>query len=212
MTLLSFIERVLVPVVVITLLLGGIGGVVLGFALAVRSDAAIRFMARMNRWVSTRQFFQPLDTPHNVVPPARPDGRRPVLGAFLVIAGAAAVFLLLVRLDFSRPYAPTVNMLRYLISGVALETMKWVLVAGSAFACVVGAMMLAWPHHYAALEQRLNRWVSTRDVLPPASSETMRIALEPYVEAHPRAAGWAIGLASLLVTLSMLALLFMRVR
>ena len=208
--LLSFIERVVIPVVVITLLLGGIGGVLLGCALAVRSDAAIRFMARMNRWVSTRQFFQPLDTPRSVEPAAGADGRRPVLGAFLVIAGAAAVFFLLVRLDFTRPYAPTVNMLRYLLSGVALEATKWVLVVGSAFACVVGLMMLAWPRHYTGLEQRLNRWISTRDVLPPAGSETMRIALEPYVEAHPRAAGWAIGVASLLVALTMLALLLMR--
>lgn len=211
MSLLSFIERVVIPVVVITLLLGGIGGVVFGFALAVRTDAAVRFMTRMNRWVSTRQFFQPLDTPRNIETPAGPDGRRPVLGTFLVIAGAAAVFFLFVRLDFTRPYAPTVNMLRYLLSGVALEATKWVLVVGSAFACVVGLMMIAWPRHYAALEQRMNRWVSTRDVLPPASAETMRVALEPYVEAHPRAAGWAIGIASLLVALTMLALLLTRV-
>ena len=208
---LSFVDRVVIPVVIITLIVGGISGIVFGCALLFWSDAALRFMARMDRWVSTRRFFRPLDRTHYVETPAGPGGRRPVLGSFLVVFGAAAVFFLLTRLDFSRaPYAPTINVLRYLFSGIALEATKWILVVGSAFACVIGVLMLFAPARYLALEERLNHWYSTRHVLPPPGSETMRMALEPQVQAHPRAAGLAIVIASLGITLAMGGLLIAR--
>ena len=56
----NFIERIIIPTVVLALLAGGIGGIVLGCALVFRSGAAFAFMARMNRWVSTRSASAPV--------------------------------------------------------------------------------------------------------------------------------------------------------
>ncbi len=209
MAFFNFIERVVIPAVVIALLAGGIGGIVLGCALVFRSSATLHFIAQMNSWVSTRQALKPLEMPYSLEPPAGPGGRRPLLGSFLVIGGVLAVYFLLARLDFSRgPYVPGVNVVRWFFSGVALETMKWILVAGSAFALVIGLLMLLAPQQLASFEARANRWYSSRQLM--SADEKMHMPLEPHVEAHPRAAGWTIAAASLLVTLAMGGLLVAR--
>ena len=207
MTLLTFIERVAIPAVIMIALAGGIAGFVLGCALVVNHAATLRFIARMNRWVSTREAFAPLEAPINVEPAAG-DGRRPVLGTFLVIAGAIAVYLLIVRLDFQRTYVPGIDTRKFLASGITLQTMKWVLVAGSAFAAAIGALMLAAPQRLLALERRLNAWHSSDNLV--VASEKMHTPLEPHVEAYPRTSGGIIAVASLFVVLAMSGLLIAR--
>lgn len=209
MALLAFIERVVIPAVTLILLAGGIAGVVLGCALAFRSAGTLQFIERMNAWISTRQALRPLEMPRSLEPAPGPGGRRPGLGTFLVIGGAVAVYFLLVRLDFSRsPYVPGINVMRWFLTGLALETTKWVLIAGSAFAVLVGLLMLAAPERLAAFEARANQWYSSRRLL--VADEKMHTPLEPQVAAHPRAAGWIIAGASLLVTLAMGGLLISR--
>lgn len=211
----GFIERVVIPTVVIFVLLGGLGGMVLGAALVWRSASALRFAARMNRWVSAQQALRALETPHALAAPS-PAMRR-LLGVFLVFGGAFAAAFLLVRLGVLHrgSYVAGVDLERWLVSGVILETMKWVLVAGSAFAFVVGVLMLFFPARLAAFEARMDRWYYSRQ--PLAGEDTtvrprMIMPLEPRVEAHPRAAGWIIALASLLVAAAMAVLLFGKLR
>ena len=79
------------------------------------------------------------------------------------------------------------------------------LVLGSALAVAVGVLMLFVPARLAALEARLDRWYSTRQALP-AGGESMRYPLDTLVEASPRAAGWLIAAASLLVAAAMTVL------
>ena len=208
MTFVTFIDRVVIPVVLVSLLIGGIGGVLLGGALLLRTAAALQFIRRMNVWVSTRKAFDPLETPRNVDPAPGPGGRRPLLGALVAVGGAAAVYFLLVRLDFARTYVPGVNMTRWILSGIALEATKWILVVGSAFACVVGLLMLVSPARVAAFETRMNAWYSSERLA--TAGDEMHLPLEPHVEAHPRAAGWIIGIASLVVALAMAGLLIAR--
>jgi hypothetical protein len=209
MAFLGFIDRVIIPAVMVIVIIGGIGGVLLGCALVFRSAATLRFIQRMNSWVSTRQALKPLDVAHNVEPAPGPGGRRPRLGVFLLVGGVLAVYFLLVRLDFSRsPYVPGVDLVRWFLTGVALEATKWILVAGSAFAALIGLLMLVAPERLAAFESRVNQWHSTRGLM--IADEKMHLALEPHVEAHPGAAGWAIAVASLLVTLAMAGLLIAR--
>jgi hypothetical protein len=95
-----------------------------------------------------------------------------------------------------------------LLTGVALEATKWVLVAGSAFACTIGMLMLLVPERLAAFELRVNQWHTSPQL--EAADEEMHTPLEPHVHAYPRAAGWMIAGASLLVTLSMGGILFTR--
>ena len=206
----GFIERVVIPTLVLFVLAGGLAGVLLGAALLWRSAATLAFVARMNRWVSTRQALRPLETPRNV--PASSGALRRWLGGFLVFGGAFSAVLLLARLDVLQrgSYVPGVNVERWLVSGVVLQTMKWALVAGSAFALVVGVLMLFFPARLAVFEARMDRWYSSRRLLQ--AEETMHMPLEPRVEANPRAAGWIIALASLLVAAAMLVLLFAKLK
>jgi ABC-type antimicrobial peptide transport system permease subunit len=208
MTFLTFIDRVIIPAVVLILLTGGIGGVVLGGALVLRTAAALQFIRRMNAWISTRKVFDPLEARHNIDPVPGPGGRRPLLATCVAVGGALAVYFLLTRLDFARSYVPGVNVTRWFFSGLALEATKWILVTGSAFACLVGVLMLFAPARLAAFETRMNTWYASPHLL--AADEKMHLPLEPRVEAHPRAAGWTIATASLCVTLAMAGLLIAR--
>ncbi len=209
MTWLNFIDRVVIPTVVAVLLVGSLGGFALGCALVFRSNAALQFMARMNSWVSTRKALERLDVVVDVDPKPAPGGRRPLLGSFLAIGGLFAVYFILTRLDFTRgAYAPGIDMKRWFLTGVAMEGMKWILVTGSAFAFVVGALMLFSPQQLAAFEKRMNAWQSPQPLVE--ADEKMHTPLEPHVAANPRAAGWTIAVASLLVTLAMIGLLIYR--
>ena len=209
MAFFTVMDRLVIPAVIAIFLVGGVAGLALGCALIVNNGATLRFMARMNRWVSTREALAPLDVPINVEPAAGPDGRRPLLGGFLLVGGVLAVYFLLARLDFRHgAYVPGIDVKRWLFSGIALQTMKWVLVAGGAFACVIGAVMLLAPQRLLAFEQRVNRWYSCEPVV--AAAEKMHMPLEPRVAAYPRATGWIVGVASLLLTLAMGGLLIVR--
>jgi hypothetical protein len=202
--MLGFVERVIVPSLVIFVLVGGIAGFALGVALIWRSEAAMRFISRMNRWVSTRQALQPLDRPHTMER-LSPRLRR-WLGICLAVGGALVVVLVLVRLQLDRgSFVPGVDVRRWIVSGVTLKTIKWFLVVGGAFSCAVGALMLFWPRQMDAFEARMDHWYSSPRLR--AADETMRMPLEPRVEAHPRAAGVIIGVASLLVAIGMVALI-----
>lgn len=205
----GFVERVIIPALVIFVLVGGVAGVLLGAALLLRTDSALRFVRRMNRWVSTRRAIEPLERPHTM---ERPSPRlRFWLGVLLALGGALLVFLVLARLHVERGgFVPGVDLQRWMLSGVALQTTKWFLIVGGAFSCVVGLLMLFSPSQMDALEARMDRWYSPSRLR--AAEETMHTPLEPQVEAHPRAAGLIIGAASLLVALGMLALMLVKLR
>jgi hypothetical protein len=205
----GFIERVIIPTLVLFLLVGGLSGALLGAALMWRSDAALRFVSRMNRWVSTRDVLRPLEVPHMMSEPS-PRLRR-WLGVCLTLGGAFVVGAVLARMNVERGgYVPGVDLRRWLFSGVTLEWIKWFLVVGGAFSFVVGGMMLFMPERLAAFEALMNRWYSSPRLL--AAEETMHLPLEPRVEANPRLAGGIIAVASLLVAAAMLVLLFGKIR
>src|SRR5207249_9390638 len=68
MTWWSFVERIVVPTVMLCLLAGSLAGIVFSFALALRSGPTLQFIARMNRWVSTEEALKPLEAPRQVDP------------------------------------------------------------------------------------------------------------------------------------------------
>ena len=135
---------------------------------------------------------------------------RVLLALFLFFGGLFAIYFLLLRVEIPRAAAILgVNLQRWFITGVALQTMRWFLIAGSLLAVAVAVLILFFPQRLVALEARLNQWYSTRNVLPPAG-ESMRFPLEMMVEASPRAAGWSITAASFLVAAAMAVLLAAR--
>jgi hypothetical protein len=194
-------ERVIIPAFVLFMLIGSVGGALLGLALVLRSASALQFVARMNRWVSTRRALRPVEIPRGMEPTTT---RKPWLGVFLMVGGATAFYLLLARLQI--PAAGGSDLRRWLVTGLALQTTKWFMVAGAALSLVVGALLLFLPRTYIAFEAKMNRWYSTRKLLP-AESDTMRQPLDSMVVAYPRQAGWLIFAASLVVAVAMAALL-----
>jgi hypothetical protein len=122
-----------------------------------------------------------------------------------IVGGALTIYFLLTRLQVAR----LVDAKRALGLAIVLDATKTIFIVGGAFALVVGALMLFWPQRLTALEERLNRWYSTRRLV--AAEERMLTPLEPRVEAHPQAAGWVIAIASLAIALAMAWLLVTRV-
>jgi hypothetical protein len=193
------LEQLLFPTLLLFLLVGALGSLVLGATLALSPPPAIAFMHRMNRWVSTRRSLKPLEIPREagqLSPRA-----KLALGAFLVLgAGFSLYFLVDSRLGLGRSAS---------LAALAVETMRWVLVAGCALSFVLGLMLLFLPRPLAAVEATMNRWVSTRQIIPPAS-EDVRMPLDILVETHPKAAGVLIAAASLVVVAGLWVLLSSR--
>src|SRR5258706_6790950 len=170
--MMGLIERVIVPALVIFLLLGGSASTLLGLALVFRAEKALAFMRSMNRWVSTRRALKQAEIPRSVDVSSRKG--RLWLALFLLLGGVFAIYFLLLRVEL--PQAALVlgvDLKRWLIIGVALQTMRWFLIVGSVLAVAIAALILFFPQSLAALEARMNKWYSTPHVLPPAA-ETMR--------------------------------------
>src|SRR5258708_4311148 len=81
--------------------------------------------------------------------------------------------------------------------------------AGGAFELIVGLLILVAPQRLASFEARGNQWYSSRQLM--SADEKMPLPLEPHVQSSPRAAGWIIAAASLLVALAMGGLLLARI-
>src|ERR1051325_2927082 len=143
----SFIERIVVPTVMLCLLAGGVGGLIFGCALALRSGSTLQFIARMNRWVSTREALQPLEMPRQIEPAPESPYRR-MLGILFIIGGALTIYFLLTRLQVAR----LVDARRALGLAIVLDAIKAVFLAGGAFALIIGALMVFWPQRLTALE------------------------------------------------------------
>src|SRR6266571_604390 len=100
MSVLTLLERVLVPSLIIFLLIGSLASVMLGWALVFRSARALSFMRGMNRWVSTRRALKELEVPRHVEEP-RKAGKH-WFGLFLVLGGGFALYVLLARIEIPR--------------------------------------------------------------------------------------------------------------
>jgi len=207
--MMGLIERVIVPSLVIFLFLGGSASALLGFALVFRPEKTLAFMRSMNRWVSTRRALKQAEIPRTVEVQSRKG--RVWLALFLLLGGLFAIYYLLLRVELpSAALVLGVDLKRWLVIGVAMQTVRWFLIVGSMLAVAIAALILFFPQLLIAVESHLNKWYSTRHVVPPAG-ETMRFPLEILVEASPRGAGWIIAAASLLITAAMAVLLAARI-
>ena len=207
--MLALMERVIIPALVIFLLIGGIASAAFGLALVFRTEKTLAFMRSMNRWVSTRRALKQAEIPRTVEVQSRKG--RVWLALFLLLGGLFAIYYLLLRVELpSAALVLGVDLKRWLVIGVAMQTVRWFLIVGSMLAVAIAALILFFPQLLVAVESHLNKWYSTRHVVPPAG-ETMRFPLEILVEASPRGAGWIIAAASLLITAAMVVLLAARI-
>jgi hypothetical protein len=201
----NLLAQLLLSAVVLFLFVVSLLGLVLGLALMLRSSAALPFMAFMNRWVSMRQTLRPLDAPVRL--PRVAAGAR-WFGVILVAIGAYAAVVLIGSFDVPRLALLFKVDPRYSLASLGLETLKWLLVLGSAAAVAVGIMLLFFPRAWQRLEERANRWYSTRNL--ELAGDTVYMSLDRLVETHPRAAGGVIFVLSLVAAIASGLLLFAR--
>ena len=199
---LAFSELVL-PALKVFALLASVAGLALGLGLILNSAAALRWLAALNRWVSSRRATRSLD-----IPRATPVGDRYLLGATFAVVGLYA----LVLLALSPVDAKAVAMLgydpRYSAAAFGFSFLRWLLVAGSALAAVVGLLMLFAPRALSAIEARSNTWISSRKL--SAGADTVYMPLERAAERFPRATGVALAVLSSAAIAASLVLLLSR--
>jgi hypothetical protein len=160
-------------------------GIAVGLGLMLRSPTMLGFFRRMNHWVSTRQALKPLEMPVRL--PAIDAGAR--WFAMIPIAVGAYAALVLVRVEAPRS-----------LSGLAIEALKWSLVAGSAASIVAGLLLLFFPRLWRKVEARANRWYSTRHL--ELAADRLYMPLDRVAEAFPRAAGAVILILSLVAAVA----------
>ena len=186
-------------------LVGGLAVFALGVGLIAGSAATLRFFAAMNRWVSTRRATRPLEVPHDTRPAVQKHRRW--LAVVFVAGAAFAVYGLATGFDVravshvlgleARPFS-TASWL--------IESIRWLLIAGNLVAIVIGIMLGFFPAALAALEARGGHWYSDRRLAKGA--DAMNFALDDWVAASPRAAGWIMTVAGLILAVDFGIVLF----
>jgi hypothetical protein len=201
----NLLAQLLVQAVVVFLFVVSVLGLALGLGLILRSAATLHFIELMNRWVSMRRALRPLEAQFHIAPAA---GRARWFGVILVAIGAYAAVVLVGSFDVQRLALLFKVDPRYSLASLGLEVLKWLLVVGSVAAVVTGLMLLFFPRAWQALEERANRWYSTRNL--ELAGDTVYMSLDRMVEAHPRAAGGVILVLSLVAAIASGLWLFAR--
>jgi hypothetical protein len=184
--------QLLVQFLIVLFLVVAVTGLAVGVGLIASSPKMAQYFHMLNRWVSTRHILRPVEVP---VDTERATHRhyRWLAGCFF-LGGLIAIFGLLTGLDATAVSAAFAAKRFAPVVAIAVESAKWVLIAGSASGVVVGAMLLFYPNAESMLERFANQWVSPRRVT--RSWDDMRMTLDMLVEAHPKPAGWVIACTS----------------
>ncbi len=196
----GLLAQLLLTTAVVFLFIGSLLGLALGLGLVLRSTATLRFIRWMNRWISTRQAFKPLELPLQVAQGAA-SARwfAQWFGIVLVALGAYTAVVLVSAIDVNGIAALVKVDPRYSLAAIAIHAAKWTLVLGSLLAIGTGIMLLFFPRAWRGVEARANRWYSTGDL--EGSEDTVYMSLEHLVEGSPRACGAVIAVLSLATAL-----------
>lgn len=181
---------------VVLFLVGGLVALAVGAGLIVCSAGTLRFLVAMNRWVSTRRVFGPTEGFHDTLLPAQKHRRWL---AVVFIAGAAVAIYSLgtgfdaraVSLAFGLDTRPSS------VASWLVDSVRWALIVGNLTAVVIGIVLGFFPDALAALEARGGRWYSYQRLVTGA--DAMNLSLDQWVAASPRAAGWVITVAGLVL-------------
>ena len=167
----------------------------IGVGLIVASAATLRFLARMNRWVPTRRAFRPLEVPYNTGPTVQKHRRW--LAVVFVAGAAVALYGLIVEFD-ARAVSVMfgLNPRSSMVTAWLIDAGRWALIVGNLAALVIGVMLGLFPDALAALEARGGRWYSDRQL---KAADEMNLTLDNWVAASPRAAGWLITVAAVVL-------------
>ncbi len=169
--------QLLVQFLLVLFLTVAVSGLAVGVGLIASSPKIVGYFHILNRWVSTRHVLRPVEVPFDTERVTHRHHRW--LAAGFVLGGLVAIFGLFAGLDANAVGAAFAAKRFAPVVAIAVESAKWVLIAGSALGVVVGLA---------------NKWVSPRRVT--RTWDDMHMNLDALVEAHPRPAGWIIACTS----------------
>ncbi len=196
-------DQLLIPFILWFFIATGTVGIALGACLIAGSPWTLRFLGTTNRWVSLRSSLMPLEQPHDIGKAVY--GHRRWFGAAFAVGGAFAIFMLLAKVDVAAVVSALGRSATPAIAAWLVESLKWILVAGGALAVVIGVMLVFSTDDLRALEARLNRWFSPRQLAKGA--DTMHLTLDEWVETFPRTAGWMLALGAAVVLIASIIVL-----
>jgi hypothetical protein len=167
--------------------IGGIFGFAVGIGLIFRSEAMFRMFDVLNRWISFRRAFKPMEIPRDSS--AFVGRHRRLIAAIVVAAALFTLYNLLFRVNVAhgaqligmRMKLP-VNWVEWLLSSLV-----WFLLIGNTVAIAVGVMLAFAPAPTARLELASSRWISTRRLMKVM--DTMHDEPDQWVHHSPRSAG-----------------------
>lgn len=183
-----------------------LAGILVGVCLLACPARTLASLQYMNRWVSSRRALKPLEVPRNIGRPVQ--GRRPWLGLVVGTIGAYALVVLVWNVDPAKVSAALGADPKYSLAALAIDSMRWMLVLGSAVCVAIGLMMALAPRVLEALEAWANTWVSSRRALHGA--DTMYLPLDRLVERFPRASALLVLLLSATSLVASVVLLLQR--
>ena len=182
-----------------TLFGGGLFAVLVGVWLLLSPQSLMNFSRIANRWVSTRQATQWLETP-------RPIERffyrhHKIFGVLLTLGAAFALYYLTVRYDSARMAAglalpwkgPTVE--------IVADALLGFLIAGNIFVVGIGFIVLIRPSLLKRVEATSNRWISTRRLFKTLDNQSD--LPDRFAVRQPRLLGVLLILGALYATLQL---------
>jgi hypothetical protein len=197
------VDQLLLPSVILFFLTFGAIALAIGIGLIFSTARTLRFFGTMNRYVSTRHAFKPLAVMRDVEEPVQ---RNRLLFGVLVCAGAAySLFGLLMRFDADAIVARLGANFPFDFVAWLLETLRWSLIALTAFALAIGIMLVFFPNALRRFEKHANHWYSVRKLT--YGMDKMYFTLDKRVAAFPRASGFILVLAALFVVADSIILL-----
>jgi hypothetical protein len=197
-------DQLLVPFMIRFFFVFGIIGFAVGVGLVFNHVRMHQFFGIMNRWISMRHFTKWLAVPHDTELVGKPFQR--LMGVVFILAAAFSTFVLITQVDVNRVVAALAINAPYSLIAWITECVRWFLIAGGMAAIVVGIMLIFSPNSFIAIETRANHWYSFRRHIQ--SADAMHMGFDRSVESHPRAIGWIIAAAALVVVADYGILLF----
>src|SRR3954470_10461204 len=189
------IFELLVRALFIFFLVAGIAGTALGFSLILSPGRVFQLLNPMNRWVSGSKTLAPLEAVHNIDPTVYKYRRW--FSAIFIVGAAFSIFMIVAKLDV-RVFLSLIGAARYPVIGSWLmESLKWLMIAGSVLALAIGIVLGFFPDALSALEKRANQWYVPRRLGQGANK--MHLLIDRSVQRSPKSAGWIIVIGALFV-------------
>ncbi len=174
-----------------------------GLLLLLTPRAALALSSRLNRWVSLRRAFKPLELP-------RPQDRRlyhyhRAVGAGLFLGSIYILYILNYHYDHNAfIFILARDMPTHAAAAWLADSLRLLLYLFAFIGIVIGPIVFQRPSLLKGLEAQTNRWISSRRLL--RFLESSYTPMEEGVEHHPRAFGLLLTLISLYLLLLLLPL------